>query len=57
MYLESYYPGVTIEQIIASTGWNLMIADDVKETEHPSPELIRILREEIDPTGVFLKKQ
>jgi hypothetical protein len=34
-----------------------MIADDVKETEHPSPELIRILREEIDPTGVFLKKQ
>jgi glutaconate CoA-transferase subunit B len=57
MYLESYHPGVTIEQIMAATGWNIMVADDVKETERPSPELIRILREEIDPTGVFLKKQ
>ena len=57
MYLESYHPGVTIEQIKANTGWDLMIADDVRETERPSPELIRILREEVDPTGVFLKKQ
>lgn len=57
MYLESYHPGVTIEQIKANTGWDLMIADDVRETERPSPELIRMLREEVDPTGVFLKKQ
>lgn len=57
MYLESYHPGVTIEQIKANTGWNLQIAGDVRETERPSAELIRILREEIDPTGVFLKKQ
>jgi glutaconate CoA-transferase subunit B len=57
MYLESYHPGVTIEQIKENTGWDLMIADDVKETERPLPELIRILREELDPTGVFLKKE
>jgi glutaconate CoA-transferase, subunit B len=57
MYLESYHPGVTIDQIKANTGWDLLIADDVRETEHPSPELIRMLREDIDPTGVFLKKQ
>lgn len=56
MYLESYHPGVTIEEIKANTGWDLKIADDVRETEHPDPELIRILREECDPTGVFLKK-
>ncbi|MCX7634231.1 MAG: hypothetical protein N2Z74_00615 [Syntrophales bacterium] len=57
MYLESYHPGVTIEEIKANTGWDLKIADNVRETEHPDPELIRILREECDPTGVFLKKQ
>ncbi|MCX7817462.1 MAG: ketoacid-CoA transferase [Syntrophales bacterium] len=56
MYLESYHPGVTVEEIKAATGWDLKIADDVKETEHPDEELIRILREECDPTGVFLKK-
>jgi len=57
MYLESYHPGVTVDQIKATTGWDLMVAEDVKETERPAPELIRILREEIDPTGVFLKKE
>ena len=30
---------------------------DVHETERPDPELIRILREELDPTGVFLGKK
>ncbi len=57
MYLESYHPGVAVEQIKATTGWDLMVAENVRETERPSPDLIRILREEIDPTGVFLKKQ
>lgn len=56
MYLESYHPGVTIEEIKANTGWNLRMAGDVRETEHPTPELIRILREECDPAGVFLKR-
>lgn len=57
MYLASYHPGVTIEQIKDNTGWDLVVAKDVKETERPDPELIRILREELDPTGVFLKKK
>ncbi len=57
MYLESYHPGVTVDQIKENTGWDLKIARAVHETERPSEELIRILREECDPTGVFLKKQ
>lgn len=56
MYLESYHPGVNIDDIKANTGWDLKIAKDVRETERPTPELIRILRDECDPTGVFLKK-
>ena len=57
MYLESYHPGLTIDTVKANTGWDLKVAKDVRETEPPAPELIRILREELDPTGIFLKKQ
>ena len=32
------------------------VAEDVHETEHPDPELIRILRDECDPDGIYLKK-
>lgn len=56
MYLDTYHPGVSVEDIKANTGWELKISKDVHETEKPSPELIRILRDECDPTGVFLKK-
>jgi glutaconate CoA-transferase subunit B len=56
MYLASYHPGVTVAQIKENTGWDLKVAPDVHETGRPAPELIRILREECDPTGVFLKK-
>jgi glutaconate CoA-transferase, subunit B len=57
LYLASYHPGVTVEQIKENTGWDLKVAKDVHETERPDPELIRILRDECDPTGVFLKKE
>lgn len=57
MYLASYHAGVTIEQVKESTGWDLKIADDVHETEPPDPDMIRILRDECDPTGVFLNKE
>ena len=57
MYLESYHPGVSVDQIRENTGWDLKVAPNVHETERPSSELIRILREECYPTGVFLKKQ
>jgi glutaconate CoA-transferase subunit B len=57
MYLESHHPGVTVQMIKENTGWDLKVADNVRETERPAPELIRILREELDPTGIFLKKK
>ena len=57
MYLASFHTGVTVAQIKENTGWDLKVSPDVTETQRPTPELIRILREECDPTGVFLKKQ
>jgi len=49
MRLISYHPGSNIIQIQAHTGYELEIAPDISETEPPSEEEIKLLREEIDP--------
>lgn len=55
MYVAEYYPGVTLEQIIENTGFDIDVSRAVKAKE-PEPEILRILREEIDPKGVFIKR-
>jgi acyl CoA:acetate/3-ketoacid CoA transferase beta subunit len=52
MRLTSYHPGQAIEKIQAKTGFALEIAPAVHETEPPTIEEVRLLREEIDPLGV-----
>ena len=56
MRLDSYHPGLSLEQVRQNTGWDLKISPNVKETEPPTAEEVRILREELDPQGIFLKK-
>jgi glutaconate CoA-transferase subunit B len=56
MYLSSYHPGVSIDQIKQNTGWDLKISPDVRETEPPTVKQVEILRKELDPKGIFLKK-
>ncbi|MBI9085488.1 MAG: hypothetical protein JEZ11_17965 [Desulfobacterales bacterium] len=57
MVVEALHPGVTVEQIRENTEWDLKIADQLLETPTPTTEEIRILREELDPEGLFLKKE
>lgn len=52
MRLTSIHPGVTLERIRAKTGFELEVAPDVAETPPPSPEEVRLLREQIDPMGI-----
>ncbi len=52
MRLTTLHPGVTVEQAQAKTGFALAIAPDLRETPPPTPEDLRLLREEIDPLGV-----
>ena len=52
MRLTSYHPGVSLARIQARTGFELEIAPDAHETMPPTPEEIRLLREEIDPLGI-----
>lgn len=49
MKVESIHPGVTREQVQANTGFELLWADDLKVTDPPAEEELRILREEVDP--------
>lgn len=55
LVLSALHPGATVEDACANTGWDLKIARDVTRTEPPSPEELRILHEELDPTGIYLK--
>ncbi len=52
MRLRTYHPGVTIETIQKKTGFHLEITPGVHETEPPTAEEVRLLREEVDPLGI-----
>ena len=52
-YLASYHPGIKPEAIRENTGFDLDISR-AKETERPTADEIRILREVVDPERIFL---
>jgi glutaconate CoA-transferase subunit B len=52
MALSSLHPGVELPQVQAEVDWKLKIASDLRETEPPTSEELRLLREELDPQGI-----
>ena len=55
MILTALHPGKTAEQAKENTGWDLKIAKELKTTQIVTENELRILREELDPTGIYLK--
>jgi glutaconate CoA-transferase subunit B len=53
--LTALHPGATAEQARANTGWDLKVAASLSSTAAPTAEELRILREELDPQGIYLK--
>jgi acyl CoA:acetate/3-ketoacid CoA transferase beta subunit len=49
MRLVSTHPGVRVEQVLAATGFALVIDGDVPETRQPTDEELRLIREVLDP--------
>ncbi|GLW47917.1 CoA-transferase [Streptomyces sp. NBRC 14336] len=47
--LACLHPGVSVEEIREATGFPLTVPDEVPYTREPSPEELRLIREEIDP--------
>jgi len=54
MKLLALNPGVTAEQVKENTGFELIIADQVGKNAPPSPDELRLLREEIDPGRLYI---
>jgi glutaconate CoA-transferase subunit B len=52
--LLSLHEGVSLEDVLASTGFPLQVPDNLPRTPLPTPEELRLLRAEIDPKGVYL---
>jgi acyl CoA:acetate/3-ketoacid CoA transferase beta subunit len=51
MRLRSLHPGVTVDEVVAATGFSLVIPDDVPTSRLPTPGELRLLDEVIDPAG------
>ena len=52
LVLQSLHPGVSLDQLRESTGFEPAVADDLRVTEEPTAETLRMLREQVDPLGV-----
>jgi len=54
LVLTALHPGVTLEQVQENTGWDLKQSPDCVVTDPPKPEELHILREELDPQGIYI---
>lgn len=51
MRLLSVHSGVSVDEVVAATGFDLVIGADVPTTRLPTAEELRLIREVIDPQG------
>jgi acyl CoA:acetate/3-ketoacid CoA transferase beta subunit len=56
MRLRSVHPGVSVADVTANTGFELVIDDVVPETRLPTSDELVLIREKIDPKG-FLARE
>lgn len=54
LMLTALHPGVSMAQVQENTGWPLKVAAQVRCTEPPTAEELRILRDELDPGRIYL---
>jgi len=52
MRLVSVHPGVSVDEVVSATGFELAQAESVGVTREPTVEELRLIREVIDPDGL-----
>ncbi len=57
MMVESIHPGITRDDIVKNTGFELMWAEDLRESLAPTEDELRILREEVDPMKYIIGRR
>jgi glutaconate CoA-transferase subunit B len=55
LILTALHPGRTADEATANTGWALRCASVLRTTETVTEKELAILREELDPGGIYLK--
>jgi glutaconate CoA-transferase subunit B len=55
LVLDAAHPGVRLEQVRAAMGWEPRVAPSLAVTPPPSEAELRLIREELDPGGVYTK--
>jgi glutaconate CoA-transferase subunit B len=55
MTLRTVHPGVTMDDIRGSMGWEPRVTPELGETPAPSDEELRLIREELDPGGAYTR--
>ncbi len=55
LILTALHPGCTIQQVKENTGWDVKVSLELTETLPPEPVELRILREELDPQGIYIR--
>jgi glutaconate CoA-transferase subunit B len=55
MILTALHPGKTVEEARANTGWDLKVSKKLDVTRLITQKELKILHEELDPTGIYLK--
>jgi glutaconate CoA-transferase subunit B len=53
-YLHSVHPTVSVDEVVANTGWELRIAEDLVETPPPTAEELSVMRE-LDPNHFWTR--
>ncbi|MBP6788670.1 MAG: hypothetical protein KA170_13855 [Candidatus Promineofilum sp.] len=53
MMLVELAPGQTVESIQVAVGWPLRVADNLREMTPPTAEELAIVREQLDPQGLY----
>ena len=55
MRLTSLHPGATVDQVRDTIGWEIKVAPDLAATAPPTTDELRLVREELDPGGIYTK--
>jgi glutaconate CoA-transferase, subunit B len=53
MVVSSLHPGVTLDAVRDTVGWEPKVAPSLATTPAPSDEELRLIREELDPGGAY----
>jgi len=52
MRVRSLHPGVSVDEVVGATGFELVIPEKVDETRLPSDDELRLVADVIDPDGL-----